>query len=192
MHMHLYSYLIHGTEPIWGRWSCKLFTVPAVRVEIFNLYPNLGTPPIFNILQGPMLYLVSISMVVISNTAQISFTSLRLCSACIAKDIVRTLLLIRKTGARPRSVTLQNNSYIGSRHWCPMVIVKCPYTLQRQFRLYIPFLGIARPQPQFPHSCVLERFIYFQDQSTYFLQQNRQTQRNVVIYNSLTDTLKVL
>jgi hypothetical protein len=32
---------------------------------------------------------------------------------------------------------------------------------------YIPFLGIARPQPQFPHSCVLERFIYSQDQSTY-------------------------
>ncbi len=45
--------------------------------------------------------------------------------------------------------------------------------LQRQFRLYIPFLGIARPQPQFPHSCVFERFTYSQDQSTYFLQQNR-------------------
>ncbi len=39
--------------------------------------------------------------------------------------------------------------------------------LQRQFRLYIPFLGIARPQPQFPHSCVCERFIYSQDRSTY-------------------------
>ncbi len=25
------------------------------------------------------------------------------------------------------------------------------HILQRQFRLYIPFLGIARPQPQFPH-----------------------------------------
>ncbi len=33
-------------------------------------------------------------------------------------------------------------------------------TLQRQFRLYIPFLGIARPRSQFPHSCVFERFIY--------------------------------
>jgi hypothetical protein len=41
------------------------------------------------------------------------------------------------------------------------------YTLQRQFRLYIPFLGIARPQPQFPHSCVCKRFIYSQDRSTY-------------------------
>ncbi len=50
-------------------------------------------------------------------------------------------------------------------------------TLQRQFRLYIPFLGIARPQPQFPHSCVFERFLYSQDQSTYFLQQKRQTLR---------------
>jgi hypothetical protein len=52
-----------------------------------------------------------------------------------------------------------------------------PATLQRQFRLYIPFLGVARPQPQFPHSCVFERFIYYQDQSTYFLQRNRQTRR---------------
>jgi hypothetical protein len=33
-------------------------------------------------------------------------------------------------------------------------------TLQLQFRLYIPFLGIARPQPQFPHSCVSERVIH--------------------------------
>jgi hypothetical protein len=49
--------------------------------------------------------------------------------------------------------------------------------LQRQFRLYIPLLGIAWPQPQFPHSCVCERFIYSQDRSTYFLQQKRQTHR---------------
>jgi hypothetical protein len=59
-------------------------------------------------------------------------------------------------------------------------------TMQRQFHLYIPFLGIARPQPQFPHSCVCERFIYSQDWSTYFLQQKRQTHRGK--YNSLTDT----
>ncbi len=59
--------------------------------------------------------------------------------------------------------------------------------LQRQFRLYIPFLGIARPQPQFPHSCVFERFIYSQDQSTYFLQQNRQTHPgNIHIIRSQT------
>jgi hypothetical protein len=31
--------------------------------------------------------------------------------------------------------------------------------LQRKSHLSIPFLGIARPQPQFPHSCVCERFI---------------------------------
>jgi hypothetical protein len=39
----------------------------------------------------------------------------------------------------------------------------------------IPFMyffrGIARPQFQFPHLCVCERFIYSQDWSTYFLQQ---------------------
>ncbi len=47
--------------------------------------------------------------------------------------------------------------------------------LQRKLHIYIPLLGIARPQYQFPHLCVYERFIYSQDQSTYFLQQNRQT-----------------
>ncbi len=45
-------------------------------------------------------------------------------------------------------------------------------TLQRKSHFCIPFLGIARPQSLFPHSCVRERFIYFQDRSTYFLQQN--------------------
>ena len=43
-------------------------------------------------------------------------------------------------------------------------------TLQRKSHLCIPFLGTARPQSQFPHSCVCERFIYSQDRSTYFLQ----------------------
>jgi hypothetical protein len=41
-------------------------------------------------------------------------------------------------------------------------------TLQGKSHLCIPFLGIARPQSQFPHSCVCERFIYCQDWSTYF------------------------
>jgi hypothetical protein len=42
-------------------------------------------------------------------------------------------------------------------------------TLKGKSRLCIPFLGIARPQTQFPHSCGCERFIYYQDRSTYFL-----------------------
>ncbi len=48
-------------------------------------------------------------------------------------------------------------------------------TLQRKYHLCIPNKGTVRPQYQFPHSCVFERFIYSQDQSTYFLQQKRQT-----------------
>jgi hypothetical protein len=44
-------------------------------------------------------------------------------------------------------------------------------TLQRKSHSFIPFLGISRPQSQFPHSCVYEQFIYSQDWSTYFLQQ---------------------
>ncbi len=54
-------------------------------------------------------------------------------------------------------------------------IPRIVHTLQRKSHLCIPSLGIARPQPQFPHSCVCERFIYSQDRSTYFLQQNRET-----------------
>ncbi len=41
-------------------------------------------------------------------------------------------------------------------------------TLQRKSHLGILFLGIVQPQSQFPHSCVCVRFIYSQDQSTYF------------------------
>ncbi len=53
-------------------------------------------------------------------------------------------------------------------------ILQYSHILQRKSHVCIPFLGIARPQSQFPHSCVCEQFIYSQDRSTYFLQQNRQ------------------
>ncbi len=33
-------------------------------------------------------------------------------------------------------------------------------TQNRKFETNIPRKGIARPQSQFPHSCVCERFIY--------------------------------
>ena len=63
------------------------------------------------------------------------------------------------------------------------------HALQWKFRLCIPFLGIARPQSQFPRSCVCDRFIYSQVLSTYCLQQNRQIDRENTVYKSLTDTL---
>jgi hypothetical protein len=63
-------------------------------------------------------------------------------------------------------------------------------TLQRKSNLCIPFLGIAGPTSQFPHSRVCERFVYFQDRSTYFLQQN--SRLIVGIYKSLTDTRAIL
>ncbi len=40
-------------------------------------------------------------------------------------------------------------------------------TLQRKSHFCVPRKGIARPQSQFPHSCVCERFIYFHDRSAY-------------------------
>jgi hypothetical protein len=57
--------------------------------------------------------------------------------------------------------------------------------MQRKSHLCIPFLCIARPQSQFPHSCACEGFIYSQDRPTYFLQQNRQIDRIVGIYKSM-------
>jgi hypothetical protein len=41
----------------------------------------------------------------------------------------------------------------------PMPEPNLSSTLQRKSPLYILFLGIARPQPQFQHSYVCERFI---------------------------------
>jgi hypothetical protein len=43
------------------------------------------------------------------------------------------------------------------------------HALQRKNHLCIPFLGIAQPQSQFPHSCVCELFIYSQDRPTFCL-----------------------
>jgi hypothetical protein len=50
-------------------------------------------------------------------------------------------------------------------------------TLQRQFRLYIPFLGIARRQPQFPNSCVCENLYIPRIGPHISSQQKRQTHR---------------
>ncbi len=50
--------------------------------------------------------------------------------------------------------------------------------------IYVFLFWIALPLSLFPHSCVCERFIYIyvysQDQSTYFLQQNRQIDCGII------------
>ncbi len=50
----------------------------------------------------------------------------------------------------------------------PKPAIRHVFTLQRKSHLCIPLLWIFRPQSQFPHSCVCERFIYSHDRSTYF------------------------
>ncbi len=40
-------------------------------------------------------------------------------------------------------------------------------TQYRKFETNMPRKGIVRPQSQFPHSCVCERFIYSQDLTAY-------------------------
>jgi hypothetical protein len=48
----------------------------------------------------------------------------------------------------------------------------------RGFRNYeFPEKELRSLIPKFPHSCVCERFIFSHDRSTYFLQQNMQTDR---------------
>ncbi len=46
-------------------------------------------------------------------------------------------------------------------------LLAIPAAQQPKSHLCVPFLGIAGPQSQCPHSCACERFIYSQDQSTY-------------------------
>ncbi len=64
---------------------------------------------------------------------------------------------------------------------------KC-FTLQWKCNLCIPFLGIARPQSQFPHSCVCERFIYIIHSIGPHTSCSRIGRSIVGIYKSLTDT----
>ncbi len=78
-------------------------------------------------------------------------------------------------------------SFLGLGSW--LTVFGIPYfadtyTLQRQCRLYI--LGIARPQSQFPHSYVFERF--FIPRISLHISSSKTGRPIVGIYNSLTDT----
>jgi hypothetical protein len=42
-----------------------------------------------------------------------------------------------------------------------------PHCNENPFYVF-PEKGIARSQSRFPHSCVCERFVYYQDRSTFF------------------------
>ncbi len=62
------------------------------------------------------------------------------------------------------------------------------HALQRKSYLCIPFLGIVRPQSQFPHSCVCERFIYPQDLSAIRIFPCSRIGRPILeMYKCLTD-----
>ncbi len=68
-------------------------------------------------------------------------------------------------------------------------LVKLAHTLQQKTHLWIPRKGTVRPQSQFPHSCVCERFIYFQDRSTLHIFPCSRIGRPIVeIHKSLTVT----
>ncbi len=68
-------------------------------------------------------------------------------------------------------------------HWEPFILYQVRIMVSNLNRFVSAFTATKIPfmysfsanfESQFPHSCVCERFIYSQDRSTYFLQQNRQ------------------
>ncbi len=62
------------------------------------------------------------------------------------------------------------------------------FALQWKIQLCIPFLGIARPQSQFPHSCVCERFFYIPRIGSHISCSRIGGSKNGGIYIYLTDT----
>jgi hypothetical protein len=63
-----------------------------------------------------------------------------------------------------------------------------PATLLGKSHLYIPFLGIARPHSQFPHSCVCERFTVYIHTIALPILLPEICEPIQGIYKSLTDT----
>jgi hypothetical protein len=62
------------------------------------------------------------------------------------------------------------------------------YALQGKFHLCIPFLGMARLQSQFPHSCVCELFVYSHEGLVHIFPCSRKSRPILEIYKSLRDT----
>ncbi len=63
-------------------------------------------------------------------------------------------------------------------------------TQYRKFETNIPRKGIVRPQSQFPHSCVCERFMYSYDGSAYNSAAEKICGPILGKYKSITDTWK--
>jgi hypothetical protein len=88
-----------------------------------------------------------------------------------AKDVMTPLhKLFHSTGRQTGILTCQKREerlWEGKGHIASCLCCMAS-ALQGKSHLFIPVLGIARPQFQFRHSCVCERFICSQDWSTYF------------------------
>ncbi len=101
------------------------------------------------------------------------------CCTSLALPMFRTVLTAATTLVSILKVLIKKCAKIlchfqryASLCYSPQLSWELLAALQRKSHFCIPFLGIARPQSQFPHLCVCDRFIYSRDRSTYFLQQN--------------------
>jgi hypothetical protein len=86
---------------------------------------------------------------------QPSFLSFHDCSVSLAMKIylIKSLFLLVKRGERKVIFSIAKTNYLRNKIKTGVLcltVTRVP-ALQRQFRLYILFPGIARPQPQFPH-----------------------------------------
>ncbi len=128
-----------------------------IHVSVSDLYiPTIGLPILLR--RGssfPYLYSACSTVHCSQHTAtKISF----MCSQkrnCAASDAFDTHL------AHPHPPCSYISCFVQQppRYWI------C--TLQRKSHLAVPRKEVARPQSQFPHSCVCERFIYSHNRSAY-------------------------
>ncbi len=93
-------------------------------------------------------------------------------------------------GFSPAPIIPHTQSLVIEERWKIYLYMVYEHTAKTQYRKFetnIPRKVIARPQSQYPHSCVCDGFIYSQDQSAYSA-AGKYVDRSLWIYKSLTDT----
>ncbi len=94
----------------------------------------------------------------------------RICMYCTDIHPVLATLYSSYSSALQADYGKQNQNH--HQHLAYSFSLHTAKTQYRKFETNIPRKGTARPQSQFPHSCVYERFIYSHDRSAYSAAEN--------------------